>query len=296
MLSKVLPLLGGMVYVFAALFLKRASELGANVWRTVRLCNFATAVAFAPLLVLGGTIPSWTQWAQPALVALFFVAGHLCTLRALQVGDVSVATPVMGVKIPLVALLTTVLLGEHISGNLWMAAILSSAAIALLNITGRHPHHRVGATVLLAALAATAYALCDVLVQRWSPQWGVGRFLPLTMALVGVYSFALGPFDAAPKGPTNTAARSARPWVWSGAACLALQAVMFVSSIAVYGRATEANVLYSWRGLWSVILVWAAGHWFGNRERGLGPRVMAWRLVGAALLLTAIVIVVRRPG
>ena len=42
-------------------------------------------------------------------------------------------------------------------------------------------------------------------------------------------------------------------------------------------------------GAWSA--VWAVGHWFANREQHLGARVLAWRFVGAVLLMAAIVMV-----
>ena len=80
-------------------------------------------------------------------------------------------------------------------------------------------------------------------------------------------------------------------WLLGGALCLALQSVMFVSTIAFYGQAAVANVIYSTRGLWSVLAVWLVGHWFQNREQHLGRRILAWRLCGAMLLLTAVVLV-----
>jgi len=289
-LHLLLPLLSGMVYVVGALLLKRAADLGADVWRTVRVCNFATALSFAPLVLLGGTIPGWQPCWQPALVALLFVAGQVCVLLALNVGDVSVATPVLGIKIILVALLTTAMIGDRITGSLWTAAFLSTAAIALLNFSRPNEHHHVGKTILLSALAAVAFAVFDVLVQKWSPPWGAGRFLPVMMAFVGVFSLTLRPFRSSHKAPNRTRTAPVGGWLAGGAACFALQAIMIISSIALYGQATTANVLYSSRGLWSVLAVWLAGHWFQNRERHHGPRVLAWRFTGAGLLMAAILI------
>jgi hypothetical protein len=80
-------------------------------------------------------------------------------------------------------------------------------------------------------------------------------------------------------------------WLIGGAICLAVQSIMFVSSIAVFGQAAMANVLYSSRGLWSVLAVWFIGHWFHSRELRHGWRVFAGRLLGAGLLLTAILLV-----
>jgi hypothetical protein len=66
---------------------------------------------------------------------------------------------------------------------------------------------------------------------------------------------------------------------------------MLVSSIAIYHHATVANVLYSSRGLWSVVAVWIGGHWFESREGRHGPSILFWRLAGAAVLIVAIVVV-----
>lgn len=277
-----------MVYVLGALLLKRASDLGADLWRTARICNFTTAAIFMPLFFLGGVIPEVIWWWQPALVGLLFVLGQVLTLLSLRIGDVSVATPVMGIKIILVALLTVILTGEQLRGSLWIAAVLSSAAIGLLHISGAKAHHRTGATVLMAGSAATAYALFDVLVQKWSPSWGVGRFLPFMMGFVTLFSFALRPFGGT---PAATPRPGAAAWVAGGAFCFGMQGFMITSAIALYGHATVANVLYSSRGLWSVLAVWCAGHWFVSREQQHGGRVLAWRLVGAILLMAAIAIV-----
>jgi drug/metabolite transporter (DMT)-like permease len=290
----ILPLLSSVVYVAGAMALKRAADLGADVWRTVRVCNFTATVIFAPLALLGGTMPGWQVAWQPAVVGLLFVAGQVLNLLALKLGDVSVATPVLGIKVLLVALLTTVLLGQRIGAALWIAALLSSVAVALLNVSGSHPHRRLGTTILLAVSAAAVYALFDVLVQKWSPVWGVGRFLPVMIGFVAVYSLGLRPFGRTRKGHDSSAPAAQRRWLAGGAFGLALQSILFVMAIAVYGQATVANILYSSRGLWSVVAVWLVGAWFENRERHLGRRVLAWRFIGAALLMSAIVIVLNR--
>ena len=283
-----LPLLAAVVYVIGAMLFKRAAEMGADSWRMTRTANFVAALVFAPLWFLGGSVLPLMDWWQPALVALIFFLGQVFTFRSLQAGDVSIATPVLGLKIILVALLTTVLLRDQLTPGLWAAAGLSSAAIVLLNLTRSKAHHHVGLTIILAGLAAASYALFDVLVQKFSPAWGAGRFVPVMMGFVALYSVALR-FSPDTRGGRTP--RAALPWMLAGAACLGVQSLMFVAAVALYGQATVANVLYSSRGLWSVVGVWLIGHWFGNRERHLGPRILLLRLCGAAILLLAVVLV-----
>ena len=51
------------------------------------------------------------------------------------------------------------------------------------------------------------------------------------------------------------------------------------------------NVVYSVRGLFSVLLVWWVGHWFTNTESHAGRRVLLARLAGAVAMLGAIALV-----
>ena len=293
-----LPLVSAIGYVVGALLLKRASDLGADVWRTTRITNYISAAAAMLLLPFGGTIPSSSLWWQPPVTALLLFAGNIFTLLALNIGDVSIATPVLGLKILLVAVLATVLIGDPIGARLWTAAALSTVAIALLNISPGHSHRRVGITITLSALGATSYAFFDVLVQKWSLAWGTGRFLPIVMACAAAYSVPLRRFEGSRSADlqvgrvdSEQTSHAHKPWLAAGAACLALQGLMFVSTVSIYRQVTSANVLYSSRGLWSVVGVWAVGHWFANREQHLGARVLAWRFVGAVLLMAAILMV-----
>jgi drug/metabolite transporter (DMT)-like permease len=284
-----LPFFSSILYVVAALYMKQAAGLGVGVFRITFLCNWITAVLFLVLWPLGGAIPEgWPLW-EPALVALAFVAGQICTFLALDRGDVSVATPVMGAKVILVALFTTVIIGEGVSMQLWVAAGLSSLGIAFLNRPAKSSAHApIGRTIGYALLAATCYALFDVLVMKWSPAWGAGRFLPIMLLMAGLLSLGFIPMF---RQPLQAIPRPGwRPVLWGGL-FMGLQALLLITTLGVFGDATAVNVIYSSRGLWSVLAVWWVGAWFSNTERQLGWAVLRWRLAGAVLLSAAIVLV-----
>jgi len=270
-----------------ALLVKRSGDFGVGVWRTAFLSNLISALIFQLLLPLGGTFHSDLLW-QPALLGVLFLLGQLFNYLALQRGDVSVATPVLGVKIILVALFTTLLLTQGVPAKLWAAAALSSLAIALLHRNGGAQHHHVGSTILYAGLSGTVFALFDVLVQKWSPGWGAGRFLPVMFGFVAVFSVVLIPFFHA---PLSAIPRAAWRWLLGGCVLIGFQSMVFVLTITKFRNATSTNVIYSSRGLWSVVGVWAVGHWFANREQHLGAGVLRWRLAGAVLMMAAIALV-----
>lgn len=283
-----LPLLSAILYVVAAMFIKQASGHGVGLWRTTFIANLICSVSFSGLTLMGGEIPEDVSWSQPAIVAALFLAGQVLSFLAIERGDVSVATPVMGVKVIMVAVFVVLLLHETVPLTLWFAAASASAGIAFLNRRGpgtRHSH--VGLTIILAMLAAASYALFDVLVQKWSPTWGTGRFLPVMMGFVAVYTFGLIPFFHA---PLKAIPRKAWRPLLLGGLFIAIQGIILITTLSEFGDATAVNVVYSSRGLWSVVAVWCVGHWFANREREEGGAVLVSRLAGAVLMMLAIVL------
>jgi drug/metabolite transporter (DMT)-like permease len=285
--AHLLPLTSAMLYVTGALLMRRAADFGVGFWRTTFVANLICALVFSPLLLLSGQFHPQLLW-QPALVALLFAVGSILNFISLDRGDVSLATPVLGVKIVLVALFTTLLVGQTVTPRMWAAAVLSTLAIALLNWTRTAHHHHVTTTILAAGSSAAAFALFDVLVQKWSPAWGVGRFPPTMLGFVAL--FAMGMIPRFP-APLSRIPGRAWPWLLAGSVVLGGQSLMFVSSVAHFGNATSANVMYSSRGLWSVALVWLIGHWFSNAEQNLGSGILRWRLIGAAMMMAAIALV-----
>lgn len=282
------PLGSSVGYVVAILLIKRSAAYGVGLWRTTFVSNLIMGICLALLWLLGGAgQPASLLW-QPVVAGGLFFLGQICTFWALS-GDVSIATPVLGLKIIMVALGSALFLADPVPFKWWIAAALSTFAIALLNATERKDHRKVSTTVLAAALAAFAYAMSDVVVQKWTPVWGAGRFLPLMFASVAIYSFGLIPLFRAPLHQIPAAG-----WRWLGPGSLALaaQSASMGYVLGVFGDATAVNIVYSSRGLWSVAAVWLIGHWFSNTEGQVGPEVMRRRLAGALLMLAAIGLVV----
>lgn len=284
-----IPLACGLLYVLGMLTLKRAAELGVGVWRTTFIANWAAALLFLPWWFARGFAPvGWTDYWQPAVSALIFLAAQMCMFLAITRGDVSVAAPVLGVKVILVAWFSSLLLTGGVPAKWWIGAALSSAAVGLLNLGGGGRHRRVGQTVVLTLGGAVLFALSDVLIQRWAPAWGPGNYFPPLFMGVGLYSFVLLRF--AHGGLAGIPARAWR-WVLPGALLNALTNAGIALTLGIWGNATAVNIVYSSRGLFSVLLVWFVGHWFANTERHAGRAVLWSRLTGAIAMIGAIALV-----
>lgn len=282
-----LPLLASILFVCGLILIKRAGAAGAGSVTTLFMANQFSAAAFSLLWVLGGTPQPWTMLWQPAVIAALFMLGLMFTFLAIERGDVSIATPVFGLKVLLVAVLLTSVGQERLPAQVWYAAMLATAGIGLIQWTGRHHPRRIVFTIVLALSAATMYATFDVLVQRWAPSWGAGRFLPTVYWIVALMSLAMLPWVNWSKLAKPEVRRPLIP----GAALIAVQAVCIVVTVAVFGDAARVNVVYALRGLWGVGLAWIVARFWGGAEAELDRAVLVTRLVGAGLLTTAVICV-----
>jgi drug/metabolite transporter (DMT)-like permease len=290
--SYFVPLAGALGYGIAALMIKRATECGVGLWRVSFITNWVLAAVFALLLLWPAEHPaSAASLGHAFITGLLFFIGQVFTFLALHRGDVSVATPVLGSKVIFVALFS-VLLGEaEVTPAMWAAVLLTAVATALLSGGGSvRERGAILRGVLYGFCAAAAFAYTDVLQQRWVPQWGFTHYAPAQFFSVALLSFSLMPFF---RGRLRDLPAAAWRWTLAGSVVLAVQASTVAWGI-VYIGATVTNVLYNSRGMWSVVLVWTVGHWFGNVERAHGPAIMLRRLLGSLLLLAAIGLVVRR--
>jgi drug/metabolite transporter (DMT)-like permease len=288
--TTIFPFLAALLYAFGALVLKRSSDLGVGLWRTTFVANLIVAALFSLLWLLGGPpVEKELLW-QPGIIAMCLFVGQLSQFLALEKGDVSVAVPVFGLKVIFVAFLTPFLIDEAVGVKLWIAAFLSVLGITCLNRKdAENPPRNLLITFIAGCIGAVAFAVFDVLVQKWGPSWGAGRLLPCIFWINAILSFGLiFRFSA----PLSRIPGKAWPWLLGGSTLLGVQSITFVSTLAVFGKATNANIIYASRGLLSVLLVWMIGHWFQNAEQHLGPKVMRWRLIGTLLMMSAIVLVI----
>jgi len=287
-LDTTLPLIAAISYAVSALYLKQATIEGGGLWRITFLVNWGQALFLLPLSVLGhGSLDLQSAW-HVLITSLVFFVGQLCVFAGMRYGDVSVVTPVMGMKVIFVAASVTVFARESLPFLWWVAAAISSAA-ALLLAGGRQKNgRRVWPGIAGGLSAALAFSSVDVLYQQWAGGLGVWRFSAYVALAMGLWSLALIPILEGVWWRLPTTAR--RAFV-PGLLATVVQVLLMAYCVVELKGAAWANLLYSSRGLWSILLVWGAGTVFGNTEREAGKNVMSWRLAGAGLMLAAITLV-----
>lgn len=284
-----LPLIGAVLFTLSSMVIKRAFQRGAEAIPVFHHANYLGAVMFS-ILVVFETNPFRPELLyQPAIVALTIFAGAWFTFAAIRMGDVSLVTPLLGVKVVVVAATSVLLTGEQVSGMMWVAAGLAAAGIFTLSFKDIRVKGPLLPTLTLALLSATTFGVSDVLLQKWAPGFGPMAFISTMAWIVAGYSIIQGlllntPFPRFPQ--------KARKWVWISNFLLTSQALMMAIALACFNDATHVNIVYGSRGLWGIVLVWLIGPMMGLNESNRQPGTMAWRLFGAVLLTVAIILAV----
>lgn len=302
-IALVLPLAAGFGYACGAVAIKRA--LGAGVsgdWVNL-FCNAFMAVLFQGLWLLPGHPLTLGMILPPVVCGVLFFLGQIFTFKAIDTGDVSVATPLLGSKVLLVALFSFFLIGKSLPDAIWVASLMASLGIALISYSPAGNHARLLEAVAWSLGAASVFALTDVLVQRWVPSVGYSRFAPIMFGSVGLFSLVyvlrlMSSRDSFRGGGTlsflgaGSSFSTSLPWLLGGAMLLAIQALAMYSAIGIFGSATMTNILYGSRCLWSVLLVWFLGSIDSDISAVRHPRgVILRRLIGSVLLLGAMALV-----
>ena len=283
-----LPFIAAISFALGSIIYKRAYAEGAGVVHALVVNNVVLGLLFFPLMWLDPEPVSWKLAHLPLIAAVPFALGHLMNVASLRVGDVSVATPLLGAKVTFVALILWVVFHEPLNASQWIAAGLTTTGVLVMGLTDLRPGRRLGLTTALALGCAAAFAVTDVMIQMWASRIGVWNFLGLLFSTLGVLSLAILPFfgRAALRAP-----KAAWKWIGFGVSMSGLQAILITGSIGVWKDAAGANVVYSTRGLLSIAFVWFIGHRLKNSERqSAGGRAMFQRTIGGVLILAAVVL------
>lgn len=283
-----LPLLSGLLYAVGALLTKRAFACGFGLTRYIFLSNMAMALLFQVFWIFAEFPSDPGKWYWPVLCGVGFFLGQVFTFLAIRAGDVSVQAPVMGTKVLFVAVFTVVLGAGAVPLSWWAGAALTVLAIWLLSASSFANRAATYRALVLSLISAACFAWVDTIVQREARPFGTFAFLGIMSVSLAFCTLALIPFF---RGSLRS--MSAKAWLWGAlsAFLIAIQSLGIAISIGFYGRATAVNIMYSSRGLWSVLLVWVAGRLFANEEGKAGTSVMLRRLFGAVLLSAAIILV-----
>ena len=289
MLYLLLPLVSAILYPIGNLFLKRSIHEGGGLIRSLFVSNIILGICFLPLLGLINASPNWHQIHWPIFTGATYFFGQLFTMIAIRSGDVSVQTPLMGIKLLFVAAFSQVIKPDEVPPMLWLAAAISTIAIFLIGGGNVKAFRNSSRTVIFTLIACFFFGLTDTVNSYRSALFGRMPFLIVTAATVTILSFALIPFF---NGRLRDMPRVSLKLMSIGGLAIGLQALILISTLSHFGQATAVNIVYSSRAIFGVLLVILLGAKLGNLEASIAaPGIMRNRLLGALLLSSAIILV-----
>jgi drug/metabolite transporter (DMT)-like permease len=274
------------------MFAKEAVGRGCRPVTNTVTSNFCLAVVWGSVGAVRGEFLPPAAWPAAAGIASLFVIGQLCTYLAFHYGDVSLATPVFGVKIILVAAISSALADTPIGAPIWMAAFLAAAGVGIIQAGGGPASETVSrkravAAIGLALVAAAALSLFDIALQVYGRRLGAGPFLSTMFVWMGLLSCGLLPWA---DRPSRLRELNAMGPLVVASLLMAGQAVSISFALGRFGDATRVNIVYALRGLWSVLLAWWLGRLARSPEGRHSARTLAFRLTGAVLLMIAVLV------
>ena len=280
-----LPLLAAGLYAYGSLYFKKAFEHDISVIHTFVVTSWAMAIVFVPLVFLD-PLPAQPRWVvRPILCALLFFGGHWFTFAAIRRGDMSIVVPAMGTKAFFVALTAAFFFGKSIHPGMWIASILVAVGISILNQSDQTRTQGISIPVILTLFSSMCFGSCDAAIQAWAPEYGARGFMGTMFLIIALFSSV---FLRWADQPLKQADRDGMRALVVGASIIALQGTLVALSVVAFANATGVNVVYSSRGLWSVLLVWWLGHRFQTQEPRHDRRLLATRFLGATIMMAAV--------
>lgn len=267
------------MYAVGSYDIKRSLSRGTNLRTAIAWTNIAMALWSLPLLLLSRETFTITglMYGLGAGAALFF--GRILVVKALDVGDLSVVGPLLGLKTLLVAVFALGLGQVGLSPGLWFAVGLASVGLFLVQ---RGPKSRCvsrNKAIRCAVMASVLFASTDILVVEAREHLSVGFLMPTVFLTVGLLVPLLGKI---PPPPTE-GSKSLK----LGAVIMGFQTSLVVLVISLTGEAVVVNIIYATRALWSVVV-----DRITNRE-GVIRAYFAPRIIGAVMLVMAVGVVIR---
>jgi len=283
-----LPLVAAVGYAIASMLLKKALVEGAHPMACFHVNNWTSVLVFLPLALFETQPVAWDLWYVPAGLGVLFFIGGWFTFVAMQRGDVSLVTPVLGSKVVFVALGASLFIADSMKPLMWVAAIITTSGIFMMSATDfKTPKGaRLAGPVVMALISAALYAFADVFLQKWAPAFGPKTFLAILSGTTGVLSLAA--MTLLPKRPPIPWNRATQ-WSLGGSILIAAQSLVMGLSLAYFNDAVGVNVVYATRGMWSLAVVALLGPLLGNRERHESGKAYGIRIVAALLLMAGVI-------
>ena len=283
------PVIAAALYSLSVILVKLAtSDEKLSPTSILVFNNVSLWILFMPSLFTEGGVNDFALVWQPLLVGVFFAMGNFATFLCAHKGEVSLMTPIMGLKILAVLLFSRIIIGMELPHTMIAAGIICCAAVFIMGYSKRRiSSKKEWITFALALWACTSYAACDVFIQKFSP-----NFSPLSLLCLCNFVLILSTLPYFGRCWREIRSAGRKNLALGGAAAALMVAESLFMFFALAGRVSAplCNILYNTRGIMSVVFVFAIGKYVSGLET-LTQGTAARRAVGSLMILGAVALV-----
>jgi drug/metabolite transporter (DMT)-like permease len=256
------------------------------------IAHVMQGLACVPLLwwFWPGDMPPLVVYWKPLLAeSLCYFLGQAGLFIALRHTDASRVSPLLGVKVVILAILSTAALHQYLTPLQWVAAVLAVLAAFVLNRSGGSVPWRAG---LGLVMAWTGYSLSDFFIRVY-----VNRMAPMDPLKAGLLGMYMSYLICGVAGLVLLPWYGSRQWRdWRDAAPYAFlwftAMLCFYTTLAAVGLVLAA-MLQSTRSFWSLIIGAIISHFGYHALEQRVPRgVLLRRAIGAAMMVAAVALYV----
>ena len=282
------PFVAAVFYCGSIMLVKYASQSQTLSGLSMLVMNnLLSGIVFIPSIFFETDFPDASIIWQPIIASIFCAIGNIATFTCAERGEVSLMTPLMGIKTLMLVMFARVFLDINLPHTITVAGIICCVAVFIMSFSiNSLRSKKLGVTILLAMIACISYALCDVFIQKYAPNFTRNTMLSLTSVAMPLSIIPLLPkfFKEVSISDKNTL------FLGGGSAVLMI-VEMYLMFISISGEmgASLCNILYNTRGLLSVILIYFVGKRF-VKLRELSNASAIQRSVGAIMILIAVII------
>ena len=160
-------LFAAIVYTLATMCMKRSSNAGIGPWRTTVVWNGLLALFSLPCWFVADSPTTLSSLIIPLLMSFGFFLGQLLNALAIQKGDVSLVTPIMGTKVVFVSILAIFFLPDAMGATVWVGTLLAAMGIMLMRGSNHTERKRLLPSILLGLMSAASFGAFDIVMQKF---------------------------------------------------------------------------------------------------------------------------------
>lgn len=271
-------------YLCSRLFMKRHQD---NILALLALSHILMGIVSLLLAALlrPAALPPLRLYLGALLGASgFYLLGQMILFAAITRTEPSRISPLLGLKVFMLAVIGAVFLGQQFGAGQWLAVLCSGLSVFLLSYDGRRLEWPFAAMGLLVCLF---YCLSDIHIKILVDYFnfmGTVRGAAMATALCYIFCGLVG----AAVLLFRPACSTRQTWIYAApfAASWFLAMILLFSSFGLIG-VVFGNIMQSARGILSIVLAFAAAQLgFESLEPKASPARMIQRSL-AAVLMTA---------